>query len=80
MICCRVSSLIVGMNLCAPVMMAKVIFGSFSHITSLLFSQQGVASQSAAEHPLWVVMKTANAITGFPLGVNEVFSKQNSPT
>lgn len=68
------------MYLCAPVMMAEVIFGSFSHITSLLFRQQGVASQSAVEHPLWVVMKTANAITGFPLGVNEVFSKQNGPT
>lgn len=51
-----------------------------SHITSLLFCHQGVASQSETEHPLWVVMKTANATIGFPLGVNEVFSKQNGPT
>lgn len=80
-ICCRGNRPTVGMNPCASVMIAGVIFSRVvSHSTTSLFCHRGIASQSEAQHPLWVVMKTANATIGFPLGVNEVFSKQNGPT
>lgn len=68
-----------GVSPCASVMAGVIFSRAVSHINSpSLFSHQGVAvCQSAFS---WVFMETANAIIGFPLGVNEVFSKQNVPT